>query len=455
MKNNLKKSFLANSFGTLVTVFDRLLVVPFLFFFLPPSVANTWIVIRTIPSYISSADIGMASEAGNRMTRAVFNNDFNLARRIYSSAFFCVTLFGGLIFIVFAIWTYFFGAYWIKKNLGYEILYSFGLLCFVALYSLQINQSQIINAVFRSAGIDYIGIFATHCIRIAEIILFCSAIYFAESVFFGAAAYFLARFVGNIVLNFYKRKKILWARVSIFNWEKKEAFSMVRPALGFAAFPLVMGLYQQLPISFLVAKFDATSAGNMSVLLIFCRFLSQYGMQMARTVWPELTRIAAAPGNEKKFWILHDKAVALVVFGGAGLCGVFFVFGEFFIKKWTLGNFEPKSSHLALALFTMYLNSIWMVSYASWQARSMHIIITKRFFWNFFFCIIGGLFLYQLNISNYLATTIMLVSCVVFESVMLFFVFSEAAKDRSVSIFEVFKNIYFSGVQFLSDKIKF
>src|SRR5258705_6447697 len=102
LRKALFKNFLAGSWGKISTVIFRLVQVPVLLSFLGIEDYGRWLVLYTLPSWLSLANLGFGSVAANDISIAIGKGDIRTASMIFSSTFRVVTyiLAGGLIFIL-------------------------------------------------------------------------------------------------------------------------------------------------------------------------------------------------------------------------------------------------------------------------------------------------------------------------------------------------------------------
>lgn len=368
----LLKSFGAHSFGNAITLIDRLLLVPVLFSTLPATTANAWLVVRTVPSYLAAGDVGLSSEAGNRMTHALHEGEPDRARALYSTCLFVISCLGLLLGAAFFTWTYLAGAPWLAARAEVSWGVAFMALMFTTLYALQINQSQLVNAVFRSVARDHVGVTLTHCVRACEMTLFVAAITLTAHIGAGAAAYCGARAVGNVLLHRAKRRSAPWAVASRSLVDMRLLKRMVRPALGFAALPFSMGLQQQAPLLVLADAQGLGLAGAYATAQTFARLIAQYGLQITRTVWPALTRAASEQPGSDDFWRLHDRAVGLAAVGGIALGALAVAMAPHLLAWWTVGQVRHSLPTVALLVAAAVVNAVWHVSYSSELSTSRH-----------------------------------------------------------------------------------
>ena len=76
----------ANSFGMAITIAMQLGSLPLFLHFWNLETYGKWLILSAIPSYLSMADVGMVTAAGNRMTMAMGSSNPFEANQIFQSA---------------------------------------------------------------------------------------------------------------------------------------------------------------------------------------------------------------------------------------------------------------------------------------------------------------------------------------------------------------------------------
>ena len=76
----------ANSFGMAITIAMQLLSLPLFLHYWDTATYGNWLILSAIPAYLSMADVGMVTAAGNKMTMALGRGDSREAKRVFQSA---------------------------------------------------------------------------------------------------------------------------------------------------------------------------------------------------------------------------------------------------------------------------------------------------------------------------------------------------------------------------------
>jgi len=70
MKRRIIAGMGANSFGMAITIGIQLISLPLFLHYWNTSTYGVWLMLSAIPAYLSMADVGMVTAAGNRMNMA-------------------------------------------------------------------------------------------------------------------------------------------------------------------------------------------------------------------------------------------------------------------------------------------------------------------------------------------------------------------------------------------------
>ena len=86
MKRRIIAGMGANSFGMAISIGIQLVSLPLFLHYWNTSTYGVWLMLSAIPAYLSMADVGMVTAAGNKMTMAMGKEDLTEANRVFQSA---------------------------------------------------------------------------------------------------------------------------------------------------------------------------------------------------------------------------------------------------------------------------------------------------------------------------------------------------------------------------------
>ena len=86
MKRRVIAGMSANSFGMAITIGIQLVSLSLFLYFWDAATYGVWLMLSAIPAYLSMADVGMVTAAGNKMTMAMGKGDLIETNRVFQSA---------------------------------------------------------------------------------------------------------------------------------------------------------------------------------------------------------------------------------------------------------------------------------------------------------------------------------------------------------------------------------
>lgn len=92
LRRRLVKGLGANAFGQVVNVAIQLTSVPIFLHFWGADIYGKWLILSSIPGYLSMSDIGFGSAAGNEMTILTARHDYQAASKVFQSAWVFITI---------------------------------------------------------------------------------------------------------------------------------------------------------------------------------------------------------------------------------------------------------------------------------------------------------------------------------------------------------------------------
>jgi O-antigen/teichoic acid export membrane protein len=374
--NKITKSLLSNGVGLIITMLDRVLVIPVLSHFCTPTHLSSWLLLRTIPGYLVSADLGVSSHAGNQMTSHLGSHK-ELAASIVSTNTKAI-VWSSTVFILLATtaWIYFHGASWFSAISTISTFEASAALFLLAGYACAISHTQHLNAIFRALHLDHKGILFANGIRVFEIFLFLTTTITSQSILLGAASYIAARLIGNFFLCHHTYKLAPWARPQFRLFNKKIALQQIRPSLGFLSFPIVLALSQQVPIALIFSYEGLIVGGSFVAMHTIARLSAQIGIALNRSLWPSLAHIQSQTNSDSKnpaeFWRLSDTSTGICILVNLFVSGILIAITPLLFSLWTNNVLTLNIVVLVVLLSASFVNSVFYVMSTSLMARSKH-----------------------------------------------------------------------------------
>lgn len=348
----------ANVYDKLVVAGVQLALVPVLAIHWGLGTYGVWVLLATIPSFLSVSDLGFATAAGTQMTMLVAQGRREEAIRVFQSAWAVILPTSALVLVLAMLACWLSPAAILPKSealsIG-EVRLTLGLLIAYGLVSL---QGSIFNAGFRCQGLFALGVFWSANTILAENLLLGIAVLCGAGPVVGAAALLGSRIAALIVQNILLRRSGPWLRIGLSEARRDTARSILSPAIALVMLPLSQAAFLQGTAIALGA-----AAGPIAVpAFTATRTLSRIGLQMTQllvhAIMPEYSAAVARDDRKTQATMLAatlmSAAVVLVPFAL-----VLALLGPEIVALWTRGNIvAPKSLMIVMAL-TVVLGGFW------------------------------------------------------------------------------------------------
>jgi O-antigen/teichoic acid export membrane protein len=228
-------------------------------------------------------------------------------------------------------------------------------------YVIVAQQNGITESGYRCDGNFATGTLWIMILRLTEAVAATCVAVLGGSLVSVALTYLVLRILGSLAYALLLLRMSPWLHYGIARARLKRIREMVRPALGFTAFPVGNALSLQGLTILVGASLGTVAVVSFSTM----RTLSRLNFQLVNVVvfalWPELSK-AFGEGNISLARKMHRHAcqasLGLSLIGGL-LLGAF---GPTVFRLWTRGavNFDPTCFHVLLLV--IIANSLWYTS---------------------------------------------------------------------------------------------
>lgn len=369
--NKILRMFGAQTYGTVVNTFDKLATVPLFFYFWGSALYGEWLILRAIPAYFAVAELGFATAAANRMSTLVIEKNKPLAQGYFNAAFLVITTFSILIMlIVFLI----FQLVDIKDVFNFSAKHNYNLLLVTTLllaYTLLIFQTQLISAAYRSVGRYVFAAYFTYHIRVAELICAVIILCLDGGVLAVAASYFFVRLAGCIIMSWTLLRKEEWLSYKIDIKNIKLIPEMLPNALGFLSFPVGQAMTLQGGLLVIANVFSPSAVALFSSVRTLTRTVVQFGMQINRSVWPEMTALYAK-GDLNGAKNLYLSAAASFFWFSLVVSLILFFVSPYLFQIWTADKIIFDPYLFTVLLVAAVMNGYWYSLLSILSANDNH-----------------------------------------------------------------------------------
>jgi O-antigen/teichoic acid export membrane protein len=347
MLRRLVLGFGANALGQAINIVIQIFSLPLFLLYWDVETYGTWLLLSALPAYLSMADVGIVSVAGNKMTMLIGRGDVGEANKVYQSAqLFMAIVCCSLVAIVTAptfLWP-------LPDYVTLDMRAAF----LAALYGvLAALAGGLPEAVFKATGRYPLGTALGQLARLVEWAGFIMGLLIFRN-FLGVAAFgLLARMIATMAVGFVAQRGGHGLRLGFRHAEWRELKVMLHPAASFMAFPLANALSFQ-GVTLLVGIVAGASAvAVFNVYRTIARVAVQMTSMFSHALWPEFARLCGQAGMAGVRTLFRRSAV----FGG--LAAVLFSPAVYVISPWLLNFWTHGRIQFVPSLM------IWMLAYAA------------------------------------------------------------------------------------------
>lgn len=366
MKRRIIAGMGANSFGMAITIGIQLVSLPLFLHYWDTSTYGIWLMLSAIPAYLSMADVGMVTAAGNKMTMAMGKGDIPEANRVFQSALMFMTMVCGTLALL-AVPLILLAPLPGLQTFDQRVALS--ALCVGVLLALFGGLSE---AVFKSTERYATGTMLGNYVRLGEWVGLMVGLVavgsFAAVALCGLAVRMIGTLAG-VVLAGRGKHGLHWGTQAA---ESGEIRAMIKPAISFMAFPLANALSFQGLTLLVGALFGPIAVALFNTYRTIARVAVQVTAIFSHALWPEFSRLfgqGASSAINKLFrrTSLFGAAQALL------LSLILYFISPWMLRVWTHGAIEFVPSLMLLMLLYAAVAGIWHVPRVLLMATNQHV----------------------------------------------------------------------------------
>ncbi len=344
----------ANSFGMAITIGIQLASLPLFLHYWDAASYGVWLMLSAIPSYLSMADVGMVTAAGNKMTMATGKGDIAEANRVFQSAqLFMAIVCGSLAVVVvpLVLWAPLPGIETTNQRVALAAM------SFSVLLSLFGGLSE---ATFKATERYATGTMLGNYARLGEWSGSMLGLILAGSFSAVALSALTMKLIGVIAGMLMASKGNHGLKWGFHAADRAEIHTMVKPAVSFMAFPLANALSLQGVTLIVGALFGPVSVAIFNTYRTIARLAVQVTAILSHAVWPEFSRLYGQ-GAMSALQNLYRRTSLLAAGQAILLSLIIYFVSPLLLRLWT---------HGAIAFIPSLM--LWMLLYAA-VAGTWHI----------------------------------------------------------------------------------
>jgi len=355
----------ANTYDQLANILMQLASLPIFLSHWDLRTYGTWLVISAIPSYLSMADVGMVTVAGNRMSMLSGAGDTTAANRVFQSAQMFILLTCASIATL-AIPA----ALWLPlPELGsLDMRLALAALLVNVLLSLGNGLS---GAAFLSTGRYAQGVTMNVTARLLEWLGGIAGLLLAGTFAAVACGMLLVR----MATLFWISRQSTRAQTGL-SWGMRQADwaevrAMLKPSIAFMTFPISNALSFQ-GFTLLTAHLLGPAAvAVFNTYRTVARVAVQVTSTLSHALWPEFARMYGS-GEMRALRRLLLRTSMLGALGAIALSGLLYVCAPLLLRIWTKGEIPFHASVMAAFLCYAAVAGLWHIPRVVLLATNQH-----------------------------------------------------------------------------------
>lgn len=370
-KRRLMMGFLSNWVSRLAGTVIQLIQVPVFLHFWSVPLYGEWMIVTSIPAYLSFSNVGFGSVAGNEMTMSMSRHDRSGALRVFQSCWWLIALICSATVLVLSLALYYVPAARLLRLHSISETDAKWIIFYLGLSVLLGQLEQLLQSAYRCIGRYPFGTFLKSMLSLGAFT--CTIV----SVILGAGArrtalvYAIANIFGTLVLSVMVKRDIDWIEFGWHHASIAEIRKLVRPAVAFMGFPIGNALNLQGTLLAVGYALGPTSV----VIFGTARTVSRVALQMIQlvnnTFEPELT-ISYGSKNRDLTRTLHRRACQVAIIIALVVVGAMMTIGPWFLSHWSGGHVPPSRALLSILLLVVIFYSLWSTSATLLTSTNQH-----------------------------------------------------------------------------------
>ncbi len=337
----------------------------------PKELYGDWILVNSIPNYLSFSNVGFGSVAGNEMTMAMARDDRETALRVFQSCWWLICLVLALVAVLVAGALYILPANRILSITQISELDTKWIIAYLGLSVLLGQLEQLLQSAYRSVGRYSYGSFIKSCMSLGAFAVMLVPVFLHRGPRSVALWFAAANIAGTLILALLVRHDLPWIR---FGWQHArfaEVKRLTMPALAFMGFPMGNALNIQGTQMAVHAAMGPDALVVFSTARTVSRVALQMGQLISNSFEPEFSK-SFAQSDTGLIRTLHRRAVQMSLILAFGIIAVMMLGGPYVLNHWTHGEVPPSRGLLSILLLVVVVYQFWSTSATIMTATNQH-----------------------------------------------------------------------------------
>jgi len=370
-KRRLFFGFLSNWVSKFAATIIQFVQIPVFLHFWSMPLYGEWMIINSIPSYLSLSNAGFGSVAGNEMTMMVARDDRAGALRVFQSCWWLIFIICAAVIVFLGGALYFLPAAHLLKLTHISETDTKWIIFYLGVSVLFGQLEGLLQAAYRSIGRYPFGSFLKSMLTLCAFTCMIVSVTLGAGARLAALILAVANLAGSAIQYVMVRRDIPWIKFGWAHAELAEIRRLAPLALAFMGFPLGNALNLQgavLAVGYALGPVAVVIFGT-------ARTVSRVAVQMvnmvSNTFEPELS-IAFGAGDYSLTRVLHRRSCQLALAVALLVVLLMMAGGPWFLHHWTGGHVPPSRGLLSVLLLVVVFYSLWSTSASLMTATNQH-----------------------------------------------------------------------------------
>jgi O-antigen/teichoic acid export membrane protein len=363
--------FLTNWVGKLSATVIQFIQIPVFLHFWSVPLYGEWMIVNSIPAYLSFSNAGFGSVAGNEMTMMVARDDRDGALRVFQSCWWLISLICTATIVLLSATLYFLPAAHLLRLSALSESDTKWIIFYLGVSVLLGQLEQLLQSAYRAIGRYSYGTFLKNLFTLAAFV----AIIASVALGMGPRAVALVFASINVAVTIFfcilVHHDIPWIEYGWQHASFNEIRKLFRPAIAFMGFPLGNALSLQGSLLAVGYALGPTQVVVFSTARTVSRVALQLVQMVNFTFEPEMS-IAYGAGNYALTRTLLRRACQLALLVAVVVILVMMTFGPWFLTHWTSGHVPPSRNLLGILLLVVLLYALWSTSATLMTSTNRH-----------------------------------------------------------------------------------
>ena len=357
-KRRLMLGFLTNWVGKLSTTVIQFVQIPVFLHFWSVPLYGEWMIVNSIPAYLSFSNVGFGSVAGNEMTMLVAREDRAAALRVFQSCWWLIALICTATITLLSGTLYYLPASRLLRLTTLGETDTKWIIFYLGVSVLLGQLEQLLQSAYRAVGRYPYGTFLKNMFSLFAFSCMIGAVILGAGARTTALVFASVNVAITIFFCILVRHDIPWIEYGWKHASFAEIRKLARPAFAYMGFPLGNALSLQGSLLAVGYALGPTQVVIFSTARTVSRVALQMVQMVNNTFEPEMS-IAFGSGNYELTRTLLRRACQLALLVALVLVLVMLSFGPWFLVHWTGGHVPPSRPLLSILLVIVVLYALW------------------------------------------------------------------------------------------------